>query len=300
MKVMVAGVTGYIGGSVAKACREKGYWVRGLTRDPKRLKVPDDVDDVFVGQATKAETLKGLCDGMDVAFSSIGTTTFSRKPNLWEADYQANVNIVREAEKAGVKHFIFVSVLRGPEMARVCPVAEAREKVAEIIRRSGMNYTIYRPTGFYNDMKYLFKPIAKKGVARIIGNPDIIINPLSGLDFGEEVARAIEAPDCKNAFIDVGGPKEYTRREIAELGFAALGIPVKMKVYPAWIIKLVAYCLRPFNYNAYSILRFMHFALVTPVMTGKPVGRRHLEDYYQELVKEYKETGTFSGRAKVE
>jgi len=301
MKMMVAGVTGYVGGSVAKAAREKGLWVRGLTRDAGRLKVPEDVDDVFVGQATDAKTLRGLCDGVDVAFASIGITTFARKPNLWEIDYKANIKLFEEAQRAGVKHYIFVSTLKGPEMARVCPVAEAREKVADIISTSGMDYTIYRPTGFYNDMKYLFKPIAKKGVARIIGNPDVTINPLSGLDFGEEVVRALEASDHKNAFIDVGGPKAYTRREIAEVGFAALGTPVKIKVQSAGIVKLVAYCLRPFNYNVYSLLRFMHFAMTTPDMTGAhSIGRRSLEDHFRELVKEYKETGTFTGRAQVE
>ena len=119
--------------------------------------------------------------------------------------------------------------------------------------------------------------------------------------FGEEVVRALEASDHKNAFIDIGGPKAYNRREIAEVAFAALGTPPKIKVRPAWILKLVAYCMRPFNYNVYSLLRFMHFVVTTPDMTGDHyVGRRYLEDHFRMLTEEDKETGTFAGRDQVE
>lgn len=286
IKVMVAGATGYIGGSVARALRERGFWVRGLTRNPDRLKAPADVDDVFVGQATRPETLQGLCDGIDVVFSSIGIHEFIRKPGIWEVDYQANLNVVGEAQRASVKHFIFVSVVHGPEMARVSPIAEAREKIAKAIIDSGMSYTIYRPTGFYNDMGHLFNGIAKKGVASMYGNPEVRINPLHGLDFGEEVARAIDDPKSINTIRPVGGPEVFKRREMAEMAFESLGLPPKIRVRPAWIMNLMAYAIKPFNYNLFALFRFLVFSFVTPDMTGEPVGHRRLKDYFDELAKQ--------------
>ena len=72
-KVLVCGGTGYIGGLVIEGLKEKGYWVRGLSREHSKGKLEEkNCDDVFVGEATKKETLKGLCDGVDVVFSSIG------------------------------------------------------------------------------------------------------------------------------------------------------------------------------------------------------------------------------------
>jgi len=286
IKVMVAGATGYIGGSVARALRERGFWVRGLTRNPDRLKAPADVDDVFVGQATRPETLQGLCDGIDVAFSSIGIHEFIRKPSIWDVDYQANLNIVGEAQRAGVKHFIFVSVVHGPEMARVSPIAEAREKVAKAIIDSGMAYTIYRPTGFYNDMGHIFNGIAKKGVAGMYGNPEVRINPLNGLDFGDEVARAIDDPKSLNTIRPVGGPEVFKRREMAEMAFESLGLPPKIQMRPAWIMTLMAYAVKPFNYNLFALFRFLVFSFVTPDMTGESIGHRRLKDYFDELAKQ--------------
>lgn len=285
-KVMVAGATGYIGGSVARALKDKGFWVRGLTRSPERLRAPTDVDDVFIGQATRPETLNGLCDGIDVAFSSIGIHEFVRKPSIWDVDYQANLNIVDEAKRAGVKHFVFVSVVHGPEMARVSPIAEAREKVAKAIIDSGMSYTIYRPTGFFNDMGHLFQGIAKKRVARLYGDPEVRINPLHGLDFGEEVARAIDNPKFINTIRAVGGPETLKRQDMAEMAFESLGMPSKIQVRPAWMMTLLAYAVKPFNYNLFALFRFLVFSFVTPDMTGEPIGYRKLKDYFDGLAKE--------------
>lgn len=285
-KVMVAGATGYIGGSVARALKDKGFWVRGLTRSPERLKAPTDVDDVFIGQATCPQTLNGLCDGIDVAFSSIGIHEFVRKPSIWDVDYQANLNIVDEAKRAGVKHFVFVSVVHGPEMARVSPIAEAREKVAKAIIDSGMSYTIYRPTGFFNDMGHLFQGIAKKRVARLYGDPEVRINPLHGLDFGEEVARAIDNPKFINTIRAVGGPETLKRQDMAEMAFESLGMPSKIQVRPAWMMTLLAYAVKPFNYNLFALFRFLVFSFVTPDMTGEPIGYRKLKDYFDGLAKE--------------
>ncbi|MCH7790140.1 MAG: NmrA family NAD(P)-binding protein, partial [Acidobacteria bacterium] len=72
-RVLVAGATGYLGKFVVQAYKERGYWVRALTRDTDRLAQPgpfmapgidlDEVDDVYVGELTQPDSLEGLMDG---------------------------------------------------------------------------------------------------------------------------------------------------------------------------------------------------------------------------------------------
>jgi len=82
-KVLVAGATGYFGRFVVQEFKKRDYWVRALARNPQKLEktgpflepaVKDQTDEVFVGEVTKPETLRGLCDGIDIIFSSIGIT----------------------------------------------------------------------------------------------------------------------------------------------------------------------------------------------------------------------------------
>ncbi|MCG8350279.1 MAG: NAD(P)H-binding protein [Chloroflexales bacterium] len=283
IRVTVAGATGYVGGSVVEGLRSHEFWVRALTRDPARLKNPQFCDDVFVGHATRPETLRGLCDGIDVVFSSIGIRSFARKPTVWEVVYTANINILNEARAAGVKHVIFISALRAPEMARICPIAVAREMVVGAIVGSGLRYTIYRPTAFFNDIQEVFYSAAKRGVYYQIGNPEVRMNPLHGLDFADEVAQAIVDSSRWNIIRPVGGPEILSRRAIVALAFQALERPVKVRRLPTGSISLAAALIKPFHYNLYSILKFMEFALQTEDMTGDPIGRRRIGDAFREL-----------------
>ncbi len=282
-RVLVAGGTGYIGGGVLEVLQQQGFWVRALCRDANRLREPSRCGDIFVGHATRPETLKGLCQGIDVVFSSLGTRSFIRKPTIWEVDYQGNLNLLEAAKREGVKHFIFVSVVRGSEMARLSPIAEAREKVAQAVKESGLDYTIFAPTGFFNDMAEFFFAAQKRGAIRLFGEGLGRINPLSALDFGEEVARVILASKWRNAVREVGGCETFTHREIAELAFQALDKKPQIHSLPPWTVSLVAALVRPFNYNAYALFKFFEFIARTSDATGEALGWRRLEDFFANL-----------------
>lgn len=281
--VLVAGATGYIGGGVLQILHQRGFWVRALCRDKSRLRNPNWCDDIFIGHATQPETLQGLCEGIDVVFSSIGIRSFNRRPTCWEVDYQANLNILEAAKTSGVKHFIFVSVLHAPAMARLSPLAEAREQVAQAIMQSGMDYNIFAPTGFFNDTREFLVMAQQKGEIRLLGDGSGVINPLSALDFGEEVARVIEEPQLRNTVRSVGGCEKLSHRQMAELVFQLLGKEPRIKSTPAWALAVWALLLRPFNYNAYAVVKFFEFSARTRDMTGEPIGQRRVKDFLRNL-----------------
>ncbi len=282
-RVLVAGGTGYIGGGVLEVLQQQGFWVRALCREPNRLRAASRCNDIFVGHVTRPETLKGLCQGIDVVFTSIGTRSCIRKPTIWEVDYQGNLNLLEAAQREGVQHFIFVSVVRGSEMARMSPIAEAREKVAQAVRESGLDYTIFAPTGFFNDMAEFFFAAQKRGAIRLFGEGLGRINPLSALDFGEEVARVILASQGRNEVREVGGCETFTHRQIAELAFQALDQEPQIHSLPPWIVNLGATLVRPFNYNAYALFKFFEYIARTPDLTGKALGWRRLENFFANL-----------------
>ena len=289
MKVLVCGATGHIGGLVMEGLKGKGYWVRALAREQSKEKLKGKkCDDVFVGEATKAETLRGLCEGIDAVFSSIGFHSSAKKPTLWELDYQANINVFEEAKRSGVKHCIFISTIAGPAMARQSDLALAREKVVDWLKASGIDYTVFRPTGYFNDITLVYDKVATKGVYNLYGSPDVKMNPLHAADFADLVAKAIETPDWRNIEKDVGGPDILNRREIAELAFKVLGKKPDIRVKPLWQFTMIMYIMRLVNFNVYHLFQFLHFTWSTPWMAAAKHGHRRLENYWMELQKEGK------------
>ncbi len=281
--VVVAGATGYLGGHVVRALHARGYRIRALARDPSRLgELRPLCDDVFVGHATRPETLEGLCAGADVVFSSVGIRSFGRKPTVWQVDRDGNLNILERAKEAGVAHFVFVSAVNGELFRqRGVSVARAREAVVDALKESGLRWTVLRPTGFFNDMADMFR-MAVKGTGWVVGDGSCRMNPIHGADLAEQAVRAIEDEACWNAGMDLGGPDTFSFRGIQELAFLSLGKEPRIRQVAPWMVDTVRFGLRPFNGNAAGFLHALRY-MATTDMLGEPVGTHHLADFYAGL-----------------
>jgi uncharacterized protein YbjT (DUF2867 family) len=107
-RVLIAGATGYLGNFAVEAFKQRGYWVRALTRDEARLRKPgpftapgigeSDVDEVFVGELTDPTTLDGLMDGIDIVFSSVGISRQRDGLTFEQVDYQCNHTLIEMAD----------------------------------------------------------------------------------------------------------------------------------------------------------------------------------------------------------
>ena len=176
-KVLVAGATGYLGRFVTKELKQRGYWVRALARNPKKLEqtglflqppVVNEIDDLFIGELTKPETLRGLCDDIDIVFSSIGITRQKDKLTYRDVDYQGNRNILDIALKSSVSKFIYVSVFNA-HLYEHLAIVKAHEDFVRDLKTCGIDYAIIRPTGYFSDMSE-FLNMARNGRVYLVGN----------------------------------------------------------------------------------------------------------------------------------
>jgi uncharacterized protein YbjT (DUF2867 family) len=277
-RVLVAGATGYLGGFVAREFKSRGYYVRALARSPKKLHpIRDSLDEVVQAEVTRPATLEGVCDGIDIVFSSVGITKQKGKLTFKDVDYQGNRNLLEVARTAEVKKFIYTSVFRGPSLLHL-DIVKAHEDFVTVLKASGLEYTVVRPNGFFSDMGEYLK-MAKRGRVYLIGKGDNKINPIHGADLAEICAGAVyqDLPE-----IDVGGPEILTHRDIARLALTAAGKPERITSVPIWVMRSLVSLARIFNRHQGELLAFF-----TEAMTGDAVapavGSRSLSDYFHDL-----------------
>ena len=70
-----------------------------------------------------------------------------------------------------------------------------------------------------------------------------------------------------------------THRQVAEKVFEAIGKPPRIRSIPAGLIPIVASAFRPFNSNAFALIKFFEFLARTHDLTGEPIGRRKLQGF---------------------
>lgn len=280
-RIVIGGATGYLGRYLVRSAHARGYRVRALARSEARLgPVRPLCDEVFVAEATRPDTLAGLCDGADFVVSSLGNRTLARKPDCFDVDFQANMNLLARAREAGVSQFVFVSVLGGAEARGRVPQIEARERVVDALRAGAPAWTIIRPSGFFNDMAEVLA-MAKRGRVWIPGG-SARFNPIHGADLAEVCLDAVGNAEAYGREIPAGGPDVMTLREIGALAFEALGKPPRISAIPPWMLTAMGTAVRPFNVNLASLILMMS-ALATSDAGCDAYGTHRLRDFFHEI-----------------
>ena len=276
-KVLVAGGTGYLGRYLIKALNAQGHQVYGLARRREKL---DDLNDclyeIIEAEVTKPETLKGICDDIDVVISSIGITRQKDGLTYMDVDYQANKNLLQEALNSSAKKFIYVSVLNG-HLFKELKMVQAKERFADELRTSGINYAIIRPNGFFSDMTEVLN-MARKGKVYLFGDGYYKSNPIHGQDLADFMVDKMNSDETE---IDVGGPELFTQNEIARIAFQSLGRKGEIVHIPIWIRDISLKLVRLFTgQKTYGPIEFF-MTVMTHDMIAPQVGNQYLSDFFK-------------------
>ena len=282
MKVVLAGAYGNLGADIFKALLKAGHQVVAADMVERDLGVEGDFTFQKV-DVTNPETLKGLCDGADCVITTVGLTKTSATVTNYQIDYQGNLNLLQEAKAAGVKYFTYISVLKADKAPKV-PMLHAKYLFEEELKKSGMTYTIHRPTGYFYDIVKVFRPMIEKGEVTLLGNDPVHANVVSTEDFAEFIVAHMTD---KNKMYDVGGKETYSYEEIANLCFAAADKEPVIKRAPAFLFDVLAFINKFKKNGKEAILRFSKWTLTEEMVgdtkTGDMSFKQYIEDSFKNI-----------------
>lgn len=276
--VFLAGSTGYLGSHLARALYNKGIPARLLVRDVNKAPLKNPGLGVLCAEVTQPETLTKSMHKIDVVISTIGITRQKDGLSYMDVDYQANMNLLDQSLKHDVKRFIYVSSLNG-EKLRHLKICEAKEKFADALKSSGIDYTIVRPNGFFSDLGEFLK-MAQKGRIFLPGDGTKRLNPIHGADLADAIIGLLYNPTTE---LNIGGPEIFTQKEIAQLCFSIAGKAVKITYIPVWLSKRLLFMLKTFTSSkTYGPIEFFLTTLSID-MIAPTFGNHRLEDHLRKL-----------------
>lgn len=153
MKIALFGATGRVGGEVLKLALVEGHEVTALVRSPEKL-APHDRLTIIQGDVRDVAAVSNAVAGMDVVFSSLGTgqtTTLTEAvPHMIRAMEDTGINRLVTIGTAGIlQSKIDPEKMRyeaGDTNRRLTFAAEEHHKVYDMLRQSGLEWTIVCPT----------------------------------------------------------------------------------------------------------------------------------------------------------
>lgn len=249
--ILVVGVSSLWGSSVVHKLLKKGYPVRVLVSRRSlqngsagqrlvstiRSLVAAGARPVW-GDLHSVASLRSALTDVRTVITTVNATMNWGVDSIETADYRNTVNLIDAAQAAGVRRFLLAAMpgASGNGADRTAPVIAEYE---QILKRSGMTYTIVQPTNLMEtwiDMMVGI-PLMTRQAVMLIGRGDHAHNFISEQDVADYISAMIEHPQAYNRSIVVGGPESCTWTEIvsrvrsrmgAELPiqYAMMGTPI--------------------------------------------------------------------------
>ncbi len=282
MKIVLAGAFGNLGFEILKALCGAGYEVVAADLKEKENNGLEGKYTFKAIDATNKDSLKGITDGADIVITTMGLTGASTRFTAYDIDYQGNLNLLEEAKAAGVKKFNYISVIACKEPgAEKVPMLHAKAMFEDELVKSGLEYVIYRPTGYFYDICKVFKPYVDKGEMQLLkGYHGVKANVVDCPDFA---AYIVEHMNDTNKTYEVGGKETYTYEEMAKLCFRAAGKPVVIKDSPIWMFGILANLPKIKKSGRHDIILFSKWTL-SHDLVGKDIAGDHS---FAEYIKDY-------------
>jgi nucleoside-diphosphate-sugar epimerase len=213
-KIVIIGGTGKVGSLTVPELLKRGADVRVMTRSASRVtSLPEGVEGV-VGSMLAPETLPAVFEGASTLFL---ITPLDRDETI------QGIETVDAAVAAGIRRIVYLSVHQADKGLEI-PHFVSKLPVEGVIRSSGVEYTILRPSYFFqNDLGVL--NAIRAGIYPA-PNGTIGIHRVDVRDIAEAAAIALTEPGHAGKTYSIVGPRSWTGAEVAALLSAHLGKPV--------------------------------------------------------------------------
>ncbi len=242
MKIAITGGTGFIGSHLAERFTQRGHTVVLISRHPRGMQHPGNVT-FAPSDLTDSEALSVAFSGCDAVAHcaginrEIGTQTYQR------VHIEATRNVVEAARRAGVVKIALMSFLRArPNCGS--PYHESKWAAEEIIRDSGLDYTIIKAGMVYGHGDHMLDHLSHSfhtlPLLATVGFRQKAIQPLAIDDLVDVLYAALGEGRLPKKTIAVTGAEELYLSEAARRVAKVLDRRIAIFPAPIWFHYVLA------------------------------------------------------------
>lgn len=223
MKILVTGGTGHLGRAIVGLLNQEGHDVRVLARRPG-----DDADVEWVrGDLATGAGVEAAVAGADAVIHAATNSPAARRGGFRPADFvrsPTDVDIdgtkalLAASERAGVEHFVHVSIVGLAHMAPLSPYSRVKLEAEELVRGAAVPWSIVRASQFYWLLDGMLARMSRRSPLLVPAH--VRTRPVDADDFARFVV------DCttdggRGERADFSGPEVLTMPELADRYLAA-------------------------------------------------------------------------------
>jgi NADH dehydrogenase len=230
-EVLVTGGTGFVGTHVCRALIARGFLPRLLVRVGSELRIPEDVRNacrVTLGDVTDREAVEYAAQGTMAIVHLVGIirefpgqgVTFER------LHVGATRNAVDAARRWEISRFVHMSAL-GARPGGPTGYFESKGRAEEYVRRSGLSWTIFRPSVIFGPGDQFLNELAailrKAPFVPVPGDGSYRLQPVFIGDVAKGFTDALLSPGMEGRVFEAGGPERFSYNELLDKVAESIG-----------------------------------------------------------------------------
>jgi uncharacterized protein YbjT (DUF2867 family) len=255
--VLLVGATGFLGRKILHQLEQDATLsVRAMSRRGAPANGEGSVEWVR-GDLMDPASLQAALEGVDVVVSSANGYM---KESI-ETDFQGNQNLIEAATLAGVRRFVFLSIV-ACEAAPKVPHFHAKKVAEDLIKASGLRFVLIRAPAFLDQSDDYVAAGVRAGRFYAVGDKTTRWSYVLTDDLAANLvkAAAYTGEEIDNQTIDIGwrdGAK--SQAEMADLIARATGKRLSIWVVPWFLLQVLARPVKLFSELGYDLLQMSLF-----------------------------------------
>jgi uncharacterized protein YbjT (DUF2867 family) len=217
MRVLVTGITGYVGSSLAPRLVAAGHEVRGLSRRP--ADVAAGGVELVEGDAVSGEGLDAALDGIEVAYYLIHSMEPSGDGPFADRELRAATHVVEAARAAGVRRLVYLGGLV-PTATQASAHLGSRLAVERTLLEGVPDSIAFRASivvgSGSRSFRFLVRLVERLPVLALPAWHGHSTQPIDGRDVLTYLERAAGHPGAGGRSLDIAGPERLTYGELIE------------------------------------------------------------------------------------
>ena len=239
MSLLIIGGTGTLGRQIVLQALTKGYQVRCLVRNFRKASFLKEWGvELVYGDLTRPETIVPCFKGITAVIDA-STSRPTDLNSLKQVDWDGKLCLIEAAKTANVQRFIFFSAQNVEQFDNI-PLMKLKYGIEQKLKESGIPYTIFRLTGFYQGLIEQYAiPILEK-LPIWVTNENTSIAYMDTQDVAKFCLRALQIPQTANQIFFLSGLKGWVSSEIIGLCEQLAGRTAKVQRVPLIILKFIS------------------------------------------------------------